>query len=45
VIGDRKLKGICKTKDEATNIYDDTVAKGGGAVLMEQSSTTHTHFI
>jgi hypothetical protein len=37
-IGDLLLEGIVQTKQEAINKYDDAIASGHGAFLLEQDS-------
>jgi Ca-activated chloride channel family protein len=36
-IDEQRIDGICKEKEEAKDIYDDAIASGHGAYLLEQS--------
>ena len=41
-VGDKVFKGLCKAKDEAINDYDDAIASGHGAYLVEQGEQPYT---
>ncbi len=38
-VGSKKYVGVCKEKEKAQEEYDDAIAQGHGAYLMEQKGT------
>lgn len=36
-INDKKITGVCKEKQAATNNYEDAISEGHGAYLVDKS--------